>query len=78
MLNNRLLVDLISLWEQYKNVRLVTLPINDLEAQAMSWTPLDWSKFQKKQLIHMEKNKQILLQVRSLPKPVLFVIENYR
>ena len=60
VLNNMLLVDLIALWERYDGLCLVDLPTNDLEAQAMEWSPLDWSKFEKKQNKKMEETKRIM------------------
>ena len=63
VLNNLLLVDIIELWDTVdkQNNTLVDLPSNDLEAQEMNWCPLDWSKFEKRQLLKMESTKFYLL-----------------
>jgi dynein heavy chain len=61
VLNNALLVDFIALWERYDHLTLVDLPISDVNAQEMKWSPMNWSKFEKKQYQQMKETKNILL-----------------
>ena len=61
VLNNALLVDLIALWERYDSLLLTNLPISDIDAQKLKWSPMKWSKFEKKQIDHMTYIKNILV-----------------